>query len=71
MEEMELAKPPFAALICALAGLGTALGFLAVELRADGYEQYVESVTTAAGVIYIAAALVGVTWFRARRADAD
>ncbi|WP_326692513.1 MULTISPECIES: SCO3870 family protein [unclassified Streptomyces] len=66
-----MAKPPFGALSGALAALGTALIFLAVELRADGYERYVTSVSTAAGAIYIAAALVVVTWIRARRTRSD
>lgn len=62
-----MAKPPFGALSCALAGLATALSCLTFELRADGYEQYVESVAHAAVQMYVASALVVVTWVRARR----
>ncbi|GGY01376.1 SCO3870 family protein [Streptomyces hiroshimensis] len=66
-----MAKAPFGALFGALAGLGTALGCLAVELRADGYEQYVESVSVAAGAIYFAAIMIVVTWDRDRRLNSD
>nr|WP_260848533.1 SCO3870 family protein [Streptomyces sp. SLBN-118] len=46
------------------AALGTALGSLALQLRADGYEQYVESVATFSVLMYVTAALVVVTWVR-------
>ncbi|MEV5126586.1 SCO3870 family protein [Streptomyces decoyicus] len=62
-----MTQPPFATLSTALAALGTALGFLAVELRADGYEQYVESVATASVVMFTTASLTVVTWIRYRR----
>ncbi|MGX8908402.1 SCO3870 family protein [Streptomyces sp. QH1-20] len=66
-----MAKTPFGALSAALAGLGTALGYLAVELRADGYEQYVESVSTAAVLMYVTASLVVATWVRDRQTRSD
>ncbi|MFC9233823.1 SCO3870 family protein [Streptomyces decoyicus] len=62
-----MTQPPFATLSTALAALGTALGFLAVELRAEGYEQYVESVATASVVMLTTASLTVVTWVRYRR----
>ncbi|MEV0641852.1 SCO3870 family protein [Streptomyces sp. NPDC050619] len=48
----------------ATAALGTALGSLALELRAGGYEQYVESVSTFSVLMYVTSALVVVTWVR-------
>ncbi|MEU8780692.1 SCO3870 family protein [Streptomyces sp. NPDC048637] len=62
-----MTQPPFATLSAALAALGTALGFLAVELRADGYEQYVESVATSSVLMWTTASLTVVTWVRYRR----
>ncbi|ANP55752.1 hypothetical protein J2Z21_005591 [Streptomyces griseochromogenes] len=62
-----MAKVPFASLATAIAALGTALAFLTLQLRADGYEPYVESVATASVVMYVTAALVVVTWVRARQ----
>ncbi|GAA2060974.1 SCO3870 family protein [Streptomyces albiaxialis] len=62
-----MGKPQFGALAGALAALGTVLGVFAGELRADGYESYVSSVTNAAGVMYVAAGLVLLTWFRDAR----
>ncbi|WP_369390056.1 SCO3870 family protein [Streptomyces sp. CG1] len=62
-----MAKVPFASLSAAIAALGTALAFLAVQLRGEGYEPYVESVATASVVMYVTAALVVVTWVRAGR----
>ncbi|MCZ1006123.1 hypothetical protein SAMN05428945_6150 [Streptomyces sp. 2224.1] len=59
--------PPFASLAAALAALGTVLGFLAVQLRTDGYEQYVESVATASVVMWTTACLTVVTWSRWRQ----
>ncbi|MEW2576661.1 SCO3870 family protein [Streptomyces syringium] len=66
-----MAKPPFGALTGAIAALGTVLGCLAIELRTVGYEQYVESVSTAAVLMYVTASLVVVTWVRDRRARLD
>lgn len=66
-----MAKPPFGALTGAIMALGTVLACLAVELRAVGYEQYVESVSTAAVLMYVTASLVVVTWVRDRRARLD
>ncbi|WKX71481.1 SCO3870 family protein [Streptomyces sp. XD-27] len=62
-----MSQAPFGALVAALAALATALGFLAIELRADGYEQYVGSVNNASVVLYVAAIMVGVAWARDRR----
>ncbi|GGU88825.1 hypothetical protein GCM10010260_23270 [Streptomyces filipinensis] len=62
-----MTKAPFASLSAAIAALGTALAFLAVQLRTDGYEPYVESVATASVVMFVTAALVVVTWVRAGR----
>ncbi|MFI9627293.1 SCO3870 family protein [Streptomyces sp. NPDC052042] len=59
-----MTKAPFVAMAAATAALGTALGSLALQLRAEGYEQYVESVTTFSVLMYITAALVVVTWVR-------
>lgn len=59
--------PPFATLAAALAALGTVLGFLAVQLRTDGYEQYVESVATGSVVMWTTACLTVVTWTRWRQ----
>ncbi|MEU5079988.1 MULTISPECIES: SCO3870 family protein [Streptomyces] len=59
-----MTKGPFVAMSVATAVLGTALGSLALELRAQGYEQYVESVSTFSVLMYITAALVVMTWVR-------
>ncbi|MEU8784153.1 SCO3870 family protein [Streptomyces sp. NPDC048637] len=64
-----MTQPPFATLSAALAALGTALGALAVQLRADGYEQYVESVATASVVMWTTACLTVVTWVRFRQTN--
>ncbi|GHG74330.1 SCO3870 family protein [Streptomyces griseocarneus] len=56
---------PFGAV--ALAVLGTALVFFAFQLRAEGYEQYVQDVTFLAGTAYFTAITTVVMWFRARR----
>ncbi|AZS73914.1 hypothetical protein DDE74_25880 [Streptomyces lydicus] len=64
-----MTQPPFATLSAALASLGTALGALAVQLRADGYEQYVESVATASVLMWTTACLTVVTWVRFRRTN--
>ncbi|GGR15289.1 SCO3870 family protein [Streptomyces netropsis] len=66
-----MSKAPFAALSSAIAALGTALAFLAAELRADGYEQYVESVSSAAAVMFVTAGLVVMTWVRDGQARSD
>ncbi|MFC4470888.1 SCO3870 family protein [Streptomyces xiangluensis] len=62
-----MTKAPFVAMAAATAALGTALGFLALQLRADGYEQYVESVATFSVLMYVTATLVVVTWVRDAR----
>ena len=59
-----MTKAPFVAMAAATAALGTALGSLALQLRAEGYEQYVESVATFSVLMYVTAALVVVTWVR-------
>ncbi|MBF6048484.1 hypothetical protein GO001_25295 [Streptomyces sp. NRRL B-1677] len=64
-------QPTFAGLSAALAGLGTALGFLTVQLRAEGYEQYVESVATASVVMWTTACLTVVTWVRYRQMNSE
>ena len=64
-------KVPFGSLSLAIAALGTALGFLTLQLRADGYEPYVESVACASVVMFITAALVVVTWVRDGRRHSD
>ncbi|MER5546799.1 SCO3870 family protein [Streptomyces sp. NPDC001118] len=66
-----MTKVPFISLSAAIAALGTALAFLAVQLRADGYEPYVESVATASVVMYVTAALIVVTWVRASRTHSN
>ncbi|MET9450678.1 SCO3870 family protein [Streptomyces cinerochromogenes] len=59
-----MSKVPFGSLAAAIAALGTVLGFFALQLRADGYEQYVESVANFSVVMYVTAALIVVTWLR-------
>ncbi|MFH0517518.1 SCO3870 family protein [Streptomyces sp. M41] len=59
-----MTKGPFVAMAAVTAVLGTALGALALQLRANGYEQYVESVATFSVLMYITAALTVVTWVR-------
>lgn len=59
-----MTKGPFVAMSVATVALGTALGSLALELRAQGHEQYVESVSTFSVLMYITAALVVMTWVR-------
>jgi len=66
-----MTKTPFVAMSAATTALGTALGFLAFQLRAEGYEQYVESVATFSVLMYITAALVMVTWIRDGRPHAN
>ncbi|BBJ40887.1 SCO3870 family protein [Streptomyces antimycoticus] len=66
-----MTKAPFVAMAAATAALGTALGSLALQLRADGYEQYVESVGTFSVLMYVTAALVVVTWVRDGRPHAN
>ncbi|WP_058041101.1 SCO3870 family protein [Streptomyces roseifaciens] len=58
---------PFGALSAGLAVLGTALVSFAFQLRADGYEQYVQDVAYVAGTAYFTAIMTVVTWVRARR----
>ncbi|WP_256257218.1 SCO3870 family protein [Streptomyces sp. MUSC 14] len=64
-------KDPFGSLAASIAALATALGFLALQLRADGYEPYVDSVATASVVMYVTSALIVLTWVRARRPHSD
>jgi hypothetical protein len=59
-----MTKAPFVAMSAATAALGTALGSLALQLRAGGYEPYVESVATFSVLMYVTAALVMVAWVR-------
>ncbi|MFF9002315.1 SCO3870 family protein [Streptomyces achromogenes] len=66
-----MTKGPFVAMSVATAALGTALGSLALQLRAQGHEEYVESVTTFSVLMYITAALVAMTWFRDGRPHSD
>ena len=66
-----MTKVPFGSLSAAIAALGTALAFLALQLRADGYEQYVESVASASVVMYVTAGLVVVTWARYRQGHSN
>ncbi|MYS91034.1 hypothetical protein GTY47_15510 [Streptomyces sp. SID5464] len=40
------------------------IGRLVLQLRADGYAQYVESVAAFSALMYVTAALVVVTWVR-------
>lgn len=58
---------PFGTLCTGLVVLGTAFGFLAMQLRADGYESYVQYVAFTSVMVYFTAAMTGVTWFRAHR----
>ncbi|KUJ69301.1 hypothetical protein ACZ90_13270 [Streptomyces albus subsp. albus] len=64
-------KVPFGSLSAAIAALATVLACLTLQLRAVGYEEYVESVANFSVTMYITAALVVVTWFRASRANSD
>ncbi|MFI2258853.1 SCO3870 family protein [Streptomyces tubercidicus] len=64
-------QPPFAALSTGLAMFGTALGFLALQLRANGYESYVESVATTSVLMWTTACLTVVTWVRYRQQNSD
>ncbi|MFI0241962.1 SCO3870 family protein [Streptomyces sp. NPDC016845] len=66
-----MTKGPFVAMATATAALGTALGALALQLRAGGYEQYVESVATFSVLMYVTAALTVVTWVRDGRPHAN
>ncbi|MEV0976365.1 SCO3870 family protein [Streptomyces sp. NPDC049915] len=66
-----MTKGPFVAMSAATAALGTVLGSLALQLRADGYEQYVESVSTFSVLMYVTAALVLVTWVRDGRPNSN
>ncbi|MFF4738590.1 SCO3870 family protein [Streptomyces sp. NPDC001262] len=62
---------PFATVCAGLVALGTVFGFFTLQLRADGYEQYVQYMAFASVMMYFTAAMTGVTWFRARRTDSD
>ncbi|MFJ6690971.1 SCO3870 family protein [Streptomyces sp. NPDC091294] len=66
-----MTKGPFVAMAGATAALGTALGSLALQLRADGYEQYVESVATFSILMYVTSVLTVVTWVRDGRPHAN
>ncbi|MFF9085773.1 SCO3870 family protein [Streptomyces sp. NPDC014991] len=55
----------------ATAAFGTALGSLALRLRAGGYEEYVESVATFSVLMYVTAVLTLVTWVRDGRPHAN
>lgn len=66
-----MAKVPFGSLAAAIAALGTALGFLALQLGAAGYEAYVESVANFSVLMYVTAALIVVTWIRDGRTHSD
>ncbi|MGW1598060.1 SCO3870 family protein [Streptomyces sp. NPDC002343] len=66
-----MTKAPFVAMAAATTALGTVLGSLALRLRAQGYEQYVESVSTFSILMYVTAALVVVTWVRDGRPHAS
>ncbi|MBL1097890.1 SCO3870 family protein [Streptomyces coffeae] len=66
-----MTQPPFAALSTAIASLGTVLGLFTVQLRADGYEQYVESMANASVVMWITACLTVVTWIRYRQTNSN
>ncbi|MGY0024925.1 SCO3870 family protein [Streptomyces sp. cg35] len=59
-----MTKGPFVAMAAVTAMLGTALGSLALQLRANGYEQYVQSVATFSVLMFVTAALTMVTWVR-------
>jgi hypothetical protein len=65
-----MTKGPFVAMATATAVLATVLACLAFQLRSSGYEPYVESVATFSVLMYIAAALTTVTWFRDARPHA-
>ncbi|MFF7748250.1 SCO3870 family protein [Streptomyces sp. NPDC007971] len=66
-----MTKGPFVAMAAATASLGTALGSLALQLRANGHEQYVESVATFSVLMYVTAVLAVVTWVRDGRPHAN
>ncbi|MEU6846309.1 SCO3870 family protein [Streptomyces sp. NPDC046716] len=66
-----MTKGPFVAMAAATATLGTALGALALQLRAEGYEQYVESVATFSVLMFVTAVLTVVTWVRDGRPRAN
>ncbi|MGW3208934.1 SCO3870 family protein [Streptomyces sp. NPDC001135] len=66
-----MTKAPFVAMSAGTAALGTALGSFALQLRAEGYEQYVESVATFSVLMYVTAALVVVTWVRDARSHSN
>lgn len=58
---------PFGALCAALVALGTAFGFLAIQLRTAGYEPYVQDIAFASIMMHFTAIMTAVTWARARR----
>ncbi|KOU52291.1 SCO3870 family protein [Streptomyces sp. WM6378] len=58
---------PFGALCAALVALGTAFGFLAIQLRASGYEPHVQGAALASVLMHFTAIMTAVTWARARQ----
>ncbi|MGW1195433.1 SCO3870 family protein [Streptomyces sp. NPDC002536] len=62
---------PFGTLCVGLVALGTAFGFFTFQLRADGYEQYVQYMAFASVMMYFTAAMTALTWYRARRTPSD
>ncbi|MGD6740834.1 SCO3870 family protein [Streptomyces sp. BH106] len=64
-------QAPFMAMAGATAALGTVLAFFALQLRASGYEPYVESVTTFSMLMFATSALVVATWARDGRRRSD
>ncbi|MET9775661.1 SCO3870 family protein [Streptomyces sp. NPDC006367] len=66
-----MAKGPFVAMSAATAALGTAFGSLALQLDANGYGQYVDSVAAFSVLMFITSALTMVTWGRDGRPHSD
>ncbi|MFJ8540644.1 SCO3870 family protein [Streptomyces sp. NPDC093586] len=66
-----MTKGPFVAMAAATAALGTALGSFALQLEANGYGQYVDSVATFSVLMFITSALTMVTWVRDGRPHSD
>ncbi|MCF3105619.1 hypothetical protein IPZ58_29090 [Streptomyces roseoverticillatus] len=60
-------QAPFGVLFAVLTVLGTALVSFAFQLRAEGYEQYVQDVIFVAGTAYFTALMTVFMWFRARQ----
>ncbi|MZD05322.1 hypothetical protein GTW43_09535 [Streptomyces sp. SID5785] len=66
-----MTKGPFVAMAAVTATLGTVLAAFALQLRADGYEQYVESVATFSVLMFVTAVLTAVTWVRDGRPNTN